>query len=109
MLKNSNKASIEDIKKIFDNIEAELSFMPEGENKFFLTKFRVNQSKFRDYLLKRQGQCVVSGVMDKSLLIASYIKPWKYSDIRTVLHLNFMQTKNLIGINPFTDANIYTL
>ncbi len=41
---------------------------------------RVGQGKFRNQLLDKYGKCVITGVDNKKLLIASHIKPWSQSD-----------------------------
>lgn len=41
---------------------------------------RVGQGKFRSQLIDKYGKCVVTGVDNKKLLIASHIKPWSQCD-----------------------------
>ena len=41
---------------------------------------RRGQGVFRSKLLKLWGRCCVTGYSDEKLLIASHIKPWKYSN-----------------------------
>ena len=50
-----------------------------GSEKEVITKVRVNQSKFRQKLIRRYGKCVLCGMDVKDLLIASHIKPWSES------------------------------
>ena len=45
-----------------------------------LVRARQGQGRFRDDVLRRYGQCVVTGVSDPRLLIASHIKPWRVCD-----------------------------
>lgn len=53
----------------------------EGADTECLVKQRLNQDKFRDQLLERfKCKCALCGVSNKSLLIASHIKPWAKSD-----------------------------
>ncbi len=47
-----------------------------GEEREAIIKVRVNQSRYRKNLLKKYDRCVLCGVKNKSLLIASHIKPW---------------------------------
>jgi len=52
----------------------------KGEEKDVLAKYRLNQGKFRNIMLKYwSGSCAVSGLADKRLLIASHILPWSQS------------------------------
>ena len=55
------------------------SFQLQGEERMAIVKIRVNQGAFREELLKRYGKCVLCGIKKRELLIASHIKPWKYS------------------------------
>lgn len=48
----------------------------EGKEREAVVKVRVNQSAFRDMLLKKYNKCCLCGVTDQHLLIASHIKPW---------------------------------
>lgn len=41
---------------------------------------RVGQGAFRAHLERLEAKCRVTGLLDKRLLIASHIKPWKNSD-----------------------------
>lgn len=45
--------------------------------KLALTKIRVGQGSYRKNLIKKyHGQCIVTGISQENLLIASHIKPW---------------------------------
>lgn len=48
------------------------------ENEAYV-KVRINQDIFRNRLLKRSEQCCLCKVKNRSLLIASHIKPWAVS------------------------------
>lgn len=62
-------------------IDAEVdSIHLQGEEREAVVKVRVNQSVFREELIKRYGKCVLCGIKKKELLIASHIKPWKDSE-----------------------------
>lgn len=70
MLKNPD-FSIEDIDKEYEKnkTEAEIS-----------VKRRIGQDKLRKELLKKQYCCELCGIDVQEILIASHIKPWKYSN-----------------------------
>ena len=51
-----------------------------GEEKKAIIKVRINQSVFRDLLLKKYSRCCLCGVSDKTFLRASHIKPWAVSE-----------------------------
>ena len=60
-----------------DNTEKQLV----GKEKEAVVKVRVNQSKFREKLLKKfDCKCCLCGVNMPELLTASHIKPWSDSD-----------------------------
>ncbi len=48
----------------------------EGKEREVIAKIRANQTEYRSNLLKRYDKCHLCGVNDKTLLIASHIKPW---------------------------------
>jgi len=45
--------------------------------KAMLIKARIGQGIFRDSLIKKYGACIVTGISDRQLLLASHIKPWR--------------------------------
>lgn len=51
-------------------------FISETERDY-LIKMRIKQGKFRSDLINFWESCSVTGFAEKSLLIASHIKPWK--------------------------------
>ena len=51
----------------------------KGFDKNAYIKTRVNQSYFRDLLIRRYKKCCLCGIDDKKLLLASHIKPWAES------------------------------
>lgn len=57
----------------------------EGKEKDVIIKARVNQSEFRQQLLERYQKCCLCSVTNKSLLIASHIKPWSESKAKEKL------------------------
>lgn len=51
-----------------------------GEDRTAVVKARINQSVFRERLMRKYGKCFLCGVDEESLLIASHIKPWTDSN-----------------------------
>ncbi len=76
-----------------------------------LLKARVGQGVFRDKLIKKyNGKCIITGIADKRLLIASHIRPWAISDnenrlsVDNGLLLNSLYDKMFdIGLITFTE------
>lgn len=63
--------------EIVEEIENEISNLSlEGKERLSLVKIRVNQSIFRERLLKRFHTCCLCKVENPALLTASHIKPW---------------------------------
>ena len=60
----------------------------EGKEREVLVKVRVNQSAFRDMLLRKYKKCCLCGVTDQHLLIASHIKPWSVCEQQERLDSN---------------------
>lgn len=48
--------------------------------KEMLIKARIGQGIFRDLLIEKYGSCIITGIDDTRLLVASHIKPWRSSD-----------------------------
>ena len=67
----------EQAKKIEDSVD-ELHL--KGEDREAIVRVRINQSEFRNQLLKRYGKCCLCGVSDTRFLVASHIKPWVDSE-----------------------------
>ena len=61
---------VEELDQEIDAIEI------EGQDRRALVKVRVNQTVFRDRLLKRYNHCCLCNVENPALLVASHIKPW---------------------------------
>ena len=67
--------------EIIEEIENDVNALSiKGEERIALVKTRVNQSVFRDRLLKKYHSCCLCKVENPSLLIASHIKPWSASN-----------------------------
>ena len=65
-------ASPETVKSVIDNYET----LTETERSA-LVKSRIGQGLFKKRLLhKYENKCVVTGINEKKLLIASHVKPW---------------------------------
>lgn len=61
----------------------------EGKEKDVLVKSRVNQSIFRENLLKKyNNQCCLCELSIPDLLISSHIKPWSVSDSNEKVDVN---------------------
>ena len=65
-------------KRIIDCVNDDKS-IPDTE-KIAIIKARVGQGKYRDKLLDKYTGCIVTGIKDARLLIASHIKPWSKCD-----------------------------
>ena len=64
------------IEKAYPEIEFDLKNL-KGEVKIRAVKTRVNQSVFRQMILKTyEGRCAVSGIDIPELLVAGHIVPW---------------------------------
>ena len=87
------KKLLEMVKQIDEDLNV---FQLYGEERETVTKVRVNQGFFRDILLEKYPSCVMCKVSDKSLLIASHIKPWKNSgpDEKTDIDNGFILCPN---------------
>lgn len=64
--------------------ELKLNDIPIGIDKEQQTKIRIGQYFFRMSVLMSYGNaCCITGLKNKELLIASHIKPWSVSNIKT--------------------------
>lgn len=64
--------------------DLQLVHIPIGIDKDQQTKIRIGQYFFRMSVLMSYGNaCCVTGLKNKQLLVASHIKPWSVSDIKT--------------------------
>ena len=64
--------------------ELKLDDIPIGIDKEQQTKIRIGQYFFRMSVLMSYGNaCCITGLKNKELLIASHIKPWSVSNIKT--------------------------
>lgn len=60
----------------------------EGRDSERNVKVRINQYKFRNGLLRRYGKCLICGIDNKELLIASHSKPWNVSNSKEKIDLD---------------------
>ncbi len=60
----------------------------ESTTKTMLIEARKGQGYFRQQLLKKYNKCLITGIDDKRLLIASHVKPWRSSDNRERLSVD---------------------
>ena len=44
-----------------------------------LIKSRIGQGLFRDKVINKYSSCIISGLIDERLLVASHVKPWSVS------------------------------
>lgn len=90
----------------FSNSDSELAMMTgsmdleEGSYREYITKYRVNQDKLRAATLRYANEkCCITGISDKSILVASHIKPWsacapkEMTDVHNALCLNIFHDK----------------
>ncbi len=62
--------------------------LPERE-KEQIVKARIGQGAYRQKLLEESSECVITGVNDERILVASHIKPWSVSnDTEKIDHNN---------------------
>lgn len=60
-----------------DFIEKEKYYELTEKDREVVTKARIGQGRFREMLINQWKNCAVTGCSNKSLLIASHIKPWR--------------------------------
>jgi putative restriction endonuclease len=70
--KDSSLHPLEQLKRLIKNEEINTSFVAEVVQ-------RRGQAIFKKKLLEDSAKCAICGIDESSLLIASHIKPWKYS------------------------------
>ena len=58
--------------------------LPEGKEREAIVSMRMNQEFFRNTLLANyNSRCCLTGLSNKTLLVATHIKPWKVSGPKT--------------------------
>lgn len=79
ILANMQHTSVE---TLLPNLE--LEHIPLGTDKEQQTKIRIGQYFFRMSVLMSYGNaCCITGLKNNEMLVASHIKPWSVSDVRT--------------------------
>ena len=64
--------------------ELQLDHIPSGIDKEQQTKVRIGQYFFRMSVLMSYGNaCCITGLKNRELFVASHIKPWSVSDVKT--------------------------
>lgn len=73
------------LEKMIDvGIESDVVSLPKGKYYDAQVKLRMGQYFFRTVVLNAySNKCCITGLNESQLLIASHIKPWRVSDIRT--------------------------
>jgi len=62
----------------------DLDSLPPGKDKSSVVKQRIGQNFFRTAVLNAyESRCCITGIAMETLLVASHIKPWKHSDVKT--------------------------
>lgn len=71
-VEGTSEITLDNIKTVIDNYDT----LPETERSA-IVKSRIGQGVFKKKLLsKYDGKCVITGIDEKKLLIASHVKPW---------------------------------
>lgn len=80
-----------------NNIEIE-GLPKEGKVRTQLVKVRVNQNFFRSMVISSyDNKCCITGISNKSLLVAGHIKPWSIDE------KNRMNPQNGLSLNALHD------
>lgn len=97
----------------YESLESEIKYsidLSETERAQII-KARVGQGIFRDALISKYTNCIVSGISDERLLVASHVKPWAVSDnheridVENGLLLSSLYDKMFdIGLITFEDS-----
>ena len=85
MMKEEEQKRIQIAKTIENEVE---SLQLEGKEREAIVKVRVNQTAFRDGLLKKYRTCCLCGISNPDLLVASHIKPWRACGPEEKLDIN---------------------
>lgn len=70
----------------------------KNTEKEMLIKARVGQGVFRDKLLDKYKRCIITGLSDSRLLIASHIRPWHSAN-----NYERLSTENGLLLSPLYD------
>lgn len=66
--------------------------------KEMLIKSRIGQGVFRDRIIKKYQHCIITGIDDSRLLLASHIKPW-----RSASNYERLSSENGLLLSPLYD------
>jgi hypothetical protein len=98
-LVNSNRFYVYTKSELFINSILPVENINEVSEYQVLTKQRVGQSYFRSNVFSVcNGECIVTGVKDSRVLIASHIKPWRESN-----HIEKYDGHNGLLLSPHID------
>lgn len=79
-------------KSIFDDNKI------SSTEKEMLIKARVGQGIFREKLINKYDKCIITGISDRRLLLASHIKPW-----RSANNIERLSEENGLLLSPLYD------
>jgi hypothetical protein len=89
-----------DINPIESRIQNEIlsnDLLKETEKQMLL-KARRGQGIFREKIINRYKNCIITGISDKRLLLASHIKPWRAAD-----NFDRLSEENGLLLSPLYD------
>lgn len=62
-------------RRICDEIRDDDSL--SSTEKEMIIKARIGQGLFREEIIEKYGKCIITGIENKRLLVASHVKPWR--------------------------------
>lgn len=71
----------------------------DDTEKEMLIKARVGQGIFRKNLIEKYEKCIITGIDEAKLLLASHIKPWCYSN-----NVERLSVENGLLLSPLYDS-----
>lgn len=94
--KNDNQMIIPIEKRLEDLVCSDTSIsLTEKE---MIIQSRVGQGIFRENIIKKYDKCIITGIADKRLLVASHIKPWRSSN-----NIERLSSENGLLLSPLYD------
>ena len=66
--------------------------------KEMLVKARIGQGEFRKKLINKYKKCIITGITDERILLASHIKPWRSSN-----NIERLSEENGLILSPLYD------
>lgn len=66
--------------------------------KEMIIQARIGQGIFRENIIKKYTKCIITGITDKRLLVASHIKPWRSSN-----NIERLSSENGLLLSPLYD------